>query len=149
MKRALRIALAGIGIVVSLCLLEYGIVKLRLQRLSSITHETGLVLPSSTRIIATKPMRYSLADGANFEWLIVTEEPLTDWLQGNMKLEVGGWGNITQLSEACPMADGDIGKLPLDSVWRSARHVTPSKWETAYVYVAQGRRAAVVTTFRP
>ena len=94
-------------------------------------------------------MRYSFADGANFEWLIVTEEPLTDWLQRNMKVEVGGWEHVTKLSEARSIADGDIGKLPLDSVWRSARRVTPSKWETAYLYVAQGRRAAVVTTFRP
>jgi len=145
----MRILFAVIGIVICLGFLQFGVDKLRLRRLSSITYETGLVLPSSTRIVATKSMRYSLADGANFEWLIATDEPLTDWLQRNMKVEVGGWDGITKLADGFSIAEGEFGNLPLDSVWRSERRFTPTRAETAYIYVAQGRTTAVVATFRP
>jgi hypothetical protein len=115
---------------------------------SRVTIETGLILPQATRIVAISTNRFSLADGDNYEWLIQSDEPLTQWLESSdmtrEDLDGISWANVSNFGEVASISRDEDRQLALDSVWKS---VVGKK--TAYLYLASGRRVALVTTFRP
>jgi len=147
----LKFAVGCIGCLTVASLALYAYDKARLQKLSSVTSETGLVFPDGVKIVGTKADRYSLADGANFGWLIESPQPLTDWLKANMKREDDdglSWKHIQAFSEVAPLATGAVAGLRLDGVWRAACLVH-GRNETSYLFVADGRTNAYLETFRP
>lgn len=110
--------------------------------------ETGLTLPEGTRIVATASHTLSLADGDNYEWLIESDTPLTQWIQSSsMHREDGdgiSWASVENFGEIADIARKQDRELALDSVWRSL-----NGGETAYLYLASERRVALLSTFRP
>ena len=129
--------------------------KMDLGNPDRIEKETGLILPKGVQIIATKMNTFSLADGKNYEWLLVSENDLKDWIEKNMKLEggpalpSGGWANIKSFGEVSQLAKNKMAKFPFSGVWKSVQQTQNGKTETAYLYVAQGNRVAELCTFRP
>ena len=129
--------------------------KMALANPDRIERETGLMLPEGVRIIATKMSIFSLADGKNFEWLLVSDSDLKEWIEQNMKLEggptlpSGGWANIKSFGEVSQLAENEMAKIPFSGVWKSVHQTLNGKTETAYLYVAQGNRVAQLCTFRP
>ncbi len=129
--------------------------KIRLSKPSRIKAETGLSLESGVKIIATKVHRFSLVDAGNYEWLIESDHDMTDWIEKNMSpeggpnMKSGGWQNIKSFGEVGSLAQGDVANLRLDSVWKSFRQMENGRTETAYLFVAEGRRVAQLSTSRP
>ena len=115
---------------------------------SSVEMETGLILPEGARIVATSSNTFSLADGDNYEWLIQSDMPLTQWIESsNMVREDGdgiSWASVSNFGEIASISRDEDRRLALDSVWKSV-----VGQETAYLYVASERRVALLTTFRP
>lgn len=142
-----HIALTAIAVIGAIAALQIA-QRIDLARHSRVTAETGLTLPEGTKIVATSAHTFSLADGDNYEWLVESEIPLTQWIQStSMQREDGdgvSWANAKSFGEIADIARSEDRGLELDSVWRSVRD-----GETAYLYVASGRRVALLATFRP
>jgi hypothetical protein len=120
----------------------------RLKTPESIIEETGLRLPSDSRITAARAHRFSLVDGHNCEWLIQADTSLLPWATANMRIETGGWEHIRQLSEL-----GFPEEMPLNAkfggVWRADLRTSRGREETSYLYLADDGRVAILATFRP
>ena len=129
--------------------------KITLSNLSRIERETGLSLPQGVRIVEIKMDRFSIADGCNYEWLIESDNDLTEWIEKNMRLEggpklpSGGWTEIRSFGEVASLAENETARFPLSGVWRSARKSHKGNIETAYLTVAEGNKVAQLRTFRP
>ena len=52
--------------------------KMTLANPKRIEKETGLIIPDGVSIIATKMDIFSLADGKNYEWLLVSDRSFGD-----------------------------------------------------------------------
>ncbi len=137
-------AIAVIGAITALQVID----RIDLTRHSRVTAETGLTLPEGTKIVATAAHAFSLADGDNYEWLVESASPLTPWIQScTMHREDGdgvSWVSVKSFGEIADIARSEDRELALDSVWKSVKNN-----ETAYLYVASGRRVALLATFRP
>ena len=120
----------------------------RLKVPESITEETGLRLPSDSRITATRAHLFSLVDGDNYEWLIQSDTSLLPWAAANMRVETGGWEHIRQMSEL-----GFPEEMPHNAkfggVWRASQRTSRGREETSYLYLADDGRVAILGTFRP
>ena len=129
--------------------------KFTLSDPSRIEKETGLSLPIEVRIIATELDRFSLTDGPNYAWLIQSNHDLVDWINKNMRLEggpklpSGGWAQVKLFGEVSSLAEDKIANLPLSGVWRSVQKNPNGKTETAYLFLAEGNKVALLRTFRP
>lgn len=115
---------------------------------SRVTEETGLELPEGIRVVATAANTFSIADGDNYQWLIESEKPLTEWIESTeMQREDGdgvSWVTVKNFGDVANIARDKDRKMALDSVWKYANGD-----KTAYLYVASGRRIALLTTFNP
>jgi hypothetical protein len=122
--------------------------RVRLASHSRVTEETGLELPEGTRVVATAANTFSLADGDNYEWLIESDKPLTAWIESTeMRREDGdgaSWASVKNFGEVVDIARSKDREMALDSVWKYANGD-----KTTYLYVASGRRIALLTTFNP
>ena len=120
----------------------------RLQFLRSITEETGLRLPPHARIAAARAHLLSLADGANFEWLIESDISLLPWASASMLPERGGWEHIRHPAEL-----GDFREVSRDlkfgGVWKAIQRGSHGREETSYLYLAEEGRLGILATFRP
>lgn len=150
--KKIRYIVSGIGIAL-VALATTRILSVHdLQRPRRIERETGLTLPEDARILRAKADVWSLADGANDEWLV--EMPLSweEWLKTNMTLEAPdgiSWKHIRQFSEVAPIADPSSATQALDSVWRSTRRARNGGTETTYFYLAGDKKVGLLQTFRP
>ncbi|MDB9741329.1 hypothetical protein OAB00_00595 [Akkermansiaceae bacterium] len=118
-----------------------------LYRLSRITEETGLTLPEGTRIIAIAAHTFSLFASENYEWLIESDTPLTSWIESNSMARVDdgiSWAHIENFGEIAQIARSQDKKLALDSVWKIL-----IAEETSYLFLAEGKKVAKLSTFRP
>lgn len=122
--------------------------KVTLSSPRRIAKETGLILPKGFSILATKMNTLSLCDGPNYGWLVSSTTDMTLWIEANMHME-DGWKNIKTFSEVAPLASGQVRELRLDSVWESDKTMPDGRTEEAFLYVAEGRTVAMLTTFRP
>ena len=112
-----------VAIIIGLVLLSFIAAYLfeRHDLLSSqrIHKETGLTIPSGTRILGAKADIWSLADGPNYEWLLESPVSWIEWLNAHMKREDSdgvSWRDIKRFSDVAPLAKGPIGTQSLDSV---------------------------------
>jgi hypothetical protein len=142
-----RFVIAALVVIVGIAL--FGVLRrVSLASHSRVTKETGLELPEGTRIVETAAHAFSLADGDNYEWLIESDKPLTHWIQSSdMRREDGdgvSWASVKNFEEVADIArDKDRG-IGLDSVWKYEKG-----GKTSYLYVADERRVALLTTFNP
>ena len=152
MKRPLRIGILASGVFLFLVVggawLSWRLDLRRLRSPQSVIDETGLHLPESARITATRAHLFSLADGDNYEWLIQSDTSLLPWATTNMRVETGGWEHARQLSEL-----GFLEEMPRDAkfggVWRAYQCTSRGRQETSYLYLAEDGRVGILETFRP
>jgi hypothetical protein len=121
----------------------------RLKNPESVTKETGLQLPSHARITATQAHIFSLADGANYEWLIKSDSSLLSWVTTNMSVERDGWEHVRSLAEICDFKDELLQQAKFGGVWKGVRQSSRGREETSYLYLAADGKVGVLTTFRP
>ena len=152
MKRLAYFTAATLGVVaiagVSMWLVWRSEIE-RLMTADSIENETGLSLPSGARIAAAHADIFSLADGANYEWLIESEESLLPWASESMVAERGGWEHINRLSELGDFRDDIPPEVRFGGVWRGVAAHRNGREETSYLYLAQDGRVGILATFRP
>ena len=120
----------------------------RLRSPQSVVEETGLRLPEHARITATRATLFSLADGANCEWLIQSETSLLPWAKAHMRPEMGGWEHIQQMSEL-----GFPTEMPVNAkfsgIWRADQLTNQGEEETSYLHLAEDGKVGILSTFRP
>ena len=86
--------------------------------------EVGYALPNNTKIIDTKAMIWSIADGQNYSWVIKSPEPLLPWIKSN-------------------------GTLEYDQTYRASVNLSDGRAETSYISLGPSDNQATVETFRP
>lgn len=120
----------------------------RLRSPQSVVEETGLRLPEHARITATRATLFSLADGANCQWLIQSETSLLPWAKAHMRPEMGGWEHIQQMSEL-----GFPTEMPVNAkfsgIWRADQLTNQGEEETSYLHLAEDGKVGILSTFRP
>lgn len=146
-------ALLGLCIIltVAVCIITR-LENKRSRTSASIAKETGLTLPSSAHVADSKAAIFSLADGPNYEWLIVSDESLLEWAEANMKREDNdkiSWKHIKSFNEISPFKEVRFEKLKLASVWIGTRRAARGHEETSYLFLCEGEKVGVIETFRP
>src|SRR5262245_1540009 len=101
----------------------------------SVKDETGLSLPSGTRISAAQAQIFSLDDGNNYQWLIESEVSLLPWANETMAPERGGWEHIHKLAELGDFRGKVSPAAEFGGVWRSVATSRDGREETAYLYL--------------
>lgn len=143
-----QLVIATLIVIGAIAVFQVFFERVNLAKHSRVTIETGLTLPEGTRIVATAAHTFSLVDGDNYEWLIESDTPFTQWIQlSSMHREDGdgiSWASVTNFGEIAEIARDKDRELALHSVWRS-----DNSGETAYLYVASGQCVALLETFRP
>jgi len=120
----------------------------RLKAPESVADETGLSLPSTARITATKAHLFSLADGNNYEWLLQSDSSLEPWAARNMSAEGSGWEHVRQMSEF-GFEDEIARDVKFGRAWRGFRRSSKGRDETSYLFLSRDGRLGVLHTFRP
>jgi len=127
MKRPSVIKLCIAGVLLVLLTPQFAMTRLEEYRLFDRTRlqsEVGYAIPSNSRISATDARIWSLADGANYSWAIVSEDTLLPWVES-------------------------VAVHEYQNTYRSGVDMPDGHTETSYISLSHDNLRAEVETFRP
>ena len=88
-----------------------------------IKNEIGYGFPDGTKIEDVSASIFSIADGANYQWVIRSEKSLMDWANS-------------------------IGSIEYDKTWKIIAKIN-GRVETSYITIKNNGHTALIETFRP
>jgi len=127
MKRRSVIKLCIAGTLLVLLTTPFAMTRLQEYRLFDRTRlqsEVGYAIPSNSRISATDARIWSLADGVNYSWTIVSEDTLLPWVES-------------------------VAVHEYQNTYRAVVDMPDGHTETSYISLSQDNLRAEVETFRP